>query len=182
MIEASEVVQIVLFALYSYSLLEKWDMALEQPYRTALIATRARCAQILAPLADRLIYDLRNYHDREGGGFLTVELVAALDGLPNGREKIMRLWEEMTRKGTRGWRALMCILERMNPDVRRHLEEAAEQARMPSDSGYASPSNTPGEPKVYMTGGYGITDPAKLCVLGLCQVAFSFARCISRMF
>lgn len=138
------------FALQEVSPLEHSDMALEEHCRTALIATRVRCAQVLAPLADRLIFDLRNHRDHEGGGLLTVELVAELDGLPNGREKIMRLWEEMTRKGTRGWRALMYILEKMNPDARRLLEETAEQLRLPLDSGYVSPSSTPGEPKGYI--------------------------------
>lgn len=113
-------------------------MALEEHYRMALITTRASCAESLAPLANRLIFDLRHYRDHEGGGILSVELVAELDGAPNGKEKIMRLWEEMTRKGTRGWRALMHILEGMNPDVRRTIEETAERLREPLENGYVS--------------------------------------------
>ena len=128
-----------MFALQTVVSQGNSEMALEEHYRRALIATRVSCAESLAPLANRLVYDLRHYRDYEGGGILTVELVAELDGAPNGREKIMRLWEEMTRKGTRGWRALMHILERMNPDVRIELEETAERLREPLlENGYVS--------------------------------------------
>lgn len=118
-------------------------MALEDHYRNALIATRASCAQSLGPLAGRLIYDLRTYNDEEGGPILSVELAGELDGEPTGRDKILRLWEEMTRKGIRGWGALMRILERVNPNVRVYLEDTAERCRMSVKHGYESAS--PGE-------------------------------------
>lgn len=116
-------------------------MALDEHFKSALIATRGRCAEVLAPLAGRLIYDLRTYRV-EGGPILSAELAGELDGEPNGRAKIMRLWEEMTRKGVRGWRVLMRTLEGVNPNMRILLEDTAERIR--ADDDYGLP--LPGEP------------------------------------
>ena len=118
-------------------------MALEEHHRHALIDTRGVCAQLLAPLADRLICDLRTYRDGEGGPILSAGLAGELDGQPTGREKILRLWEALTRKGSRGWRVLMRVLEGVNPDARRYLEDAAERHRVPVENGFGSAS--PGE-------------------------------------
>ena len=112
-------------------------MALDEHCKSALIATRVSCAEVLAPLAGRLIFDLRTHRDLEGGPILSAELAGELDGVPNGRDKIMRLWEEMTRKGVRGWRVLMRILERVNPNMRMLLEDTAEQIRAKDDYGTA---------------------------------------------
>ena len=114
-------------------------MALDEHCKSALIATRVSCADVLAPLAGRLIYDLRTHRDLEGGPILSAELAGELDAEPTGRAKIMRLWEEMTRKGVRGWRVLMRILEKVNPNMRMVLEDTAEQIRARNDYGSPQP-------------------------------------------
>ena len=119
-------------------------MALDEHCKSALIATRVSCADVLAPLAGRLIYDLRTHRDLEGGPILSAELAGELDAEPTGRAKIMRLWEEMTRKGVRGWRVLMRILEKVNPNMRMVLEDTAEQIRARNDYGSPQPGEQAG--------------------------------------
>ena len=148
-------------------------MALDEHCKSALIATRVRCADILAPLAGRLIYDLRTHRDLEGGPILSAELAGELDGVPNGRDKIMRLWEEMTRKGVRGWRVLMLILERVNPNTRMFLEDTAEQIRAKDDYGSPLPGEKAGVhvgPRCDIGELEELTRLGCVCVCSLCRL------------
>ena len=119
--------------------------ALDQARRNALVGSRRKCGKKLGPLADRVLWDLAHYHDEEGGPVLNQgHELSELRAIPNDEEKIVQLWKLMAKKGVRGWKVLIKVLDLISPETKNILEATYEES-IRKDGGYFSQANTPSD-------------------------------------